>query len=43
MTTLQKKDEQHLTLDRLVPIMLKNADGWDQMAAFVASTMCRWR
>ncbi len=34
-------DEQPLTLDSLVPIMLKSADGWDQVAAFVALTMRR--
>ncbi len=29
------------TLDSLVPIMLKSAEGWDQVAAFVALTMRR--
>ncbi len=33
--------EQPLTLDCLVPIMLKSADGWDQVAAFVALTILR--
>ncbi len=37
MTTLQKKGEQPLTPDSLISIMLKNANGWDQVAAFVAS------
>ncbi len=34
-------DEQPLTPDSLDPIMLKNTDGWDQMAAFVALMMHR--
>ncbi len=38
MTTLQKIGEQPFTTDSLVPIMLKSADGWDQVAAFVALT-----
>ncbi len=36
MTTLQEMGEQPLTLDSLVLIMLKSADGSDQVAAFVA-------
>ncbi len=39
MTALQEIVEQPLTPDSLVPIMLKSADGWDQVAAFVALTM----
>ncbi len=39
MTTLQEMGEQPLTPDSLVPIMLKSAEGWDQMAAFVALTI----
>ncbi len=39
MTTLQKKGEQPLTPDSLVPIMLKTVNGWDQWAAFVSLTM----
>ncbi len=39
MTTLQEMGEQHLTLDTLVLIILKSADEWDQVAAFVALTM----
>ncbi len=38
MTTLQEMGEWPLTLDGLVPIMLKSADRWD-MAAFVTWTM----
>ncbi len=41
MATLQEMGEQPLTADSLVPIMLKNAEGWDQVAAFVALTMRR--
>ncbi len=41
MTTQQEMGEQPLTPDNLVPIMLKSADGWDQVAAFVALTMRR--
>ncbi len=41
MTTLQEMGEQPFTPDSLVPIMLKSADGWDQVAAFVALTMRR--
>ncbi len=40
MTTLQEMGEQPLTPDSLVPIILKSADVWDQVAAFVALTMC---
>ncbi len=32
-------DEQPLKPDSLVSIMLKSADGWDQVAAFVTLTM----
>ncbi len=39
MTTLQDMGEQPLTPDSLVLIMLKSADGWDQVAAFVTLTM----
>ncbi len=39
MMTLQKKGEQPLTPDSLVLIMLKSADGWDQVATFVTLTM----
>ncbi len=39
MTTLQEMCEQSLTPDSLLPIMLRSADGWDQVAAFVALTM----
>ncbi len=39
MTTLQKMCEQPLTPDRLIPIMLKSAEDWDQVVAFVALTM----
>ncbi len=35
MTILQEMGEQLLTPDSSVPIMLKSADGWDQVAAFV--------
>ncbi len=38
---LQKTGEPPLTPDSFVPIMLKSAEGWDQMATFVALTMCR--
>ncbi len=41
MTTLQKKGEQPLTPDSLVPIMLKSTDGWEKMATLVALTMHR--
>ncbi len=41
MTTLQEMGEQSLTLDSLAPIMLKSADGWHQVAAFVSLTMRR--
>ncbi len=41
MITRQKKVEQHLTPDSLVPIMLKSADGWGQVAVFGALTMRR--
>ncbi len=40
ITTLQDMGEEPLTPDSLVPIMLKSADSWDQVAAFVALTMC---
>ncbi len=39
MTTLQKMGEQPLTPDRLVSIMLKNWDGWDQAPTFITLTM----
>ncbi len=41
MTTLQEMGEQPHTPDSLVPIMLKSADGWYQMAALVTWTMHR--
>ncbi len=41
MTALEKMGEPPLTPDSLVPIMLKSAEGWDQVAAFVALTMRR--
>ncbi len=41
MTALEKMGELPLTPDSLVPIMLKNAEGWDQVAVFVALTMHR--
>ncbi len=41
MTTLQEMGEHPLAPDSLVLIMLKNAERWDQVAAFVALTMCR--
>ncbi len=41
MTTLEKMGEPPLMPDSLVPIMLKSAEGWDQVAAFVALTMHR--
>ncbi len=41
MTILREMSEQLLTLDSLFPIMLKSADTWDQVAAFVTLTMCR--
>ncbi len=41
MTTLQEMDEQPLTPNSLVTIMLKSAVGWDQVAAFVGLTMDR--
>ncbi len=44
MTTLQEMGEQPLTPDSLVPIMLKSADRWDQVATFVAlKCVARWR
>ncbi len=39
MTMLKEVDEQSLTPDSLVPIMLRSTDGWDQVAAFVTLTM----
>ncbi len=36
-----KTGEPPLTPDSLIPIMLKSAEGWDQVAAFVALIMCR--
>ncbi len=39
MTALQEMGEQPLTVDSLVPITLKIADGWDQVTAFVTLTM----
>ncbi len=41
MTALEKMGEPPLTPDSLVSIMLKSAEGWDQVAAFVALTMRR--
>ncbi len=41
MTTLPEMGEQPFTPDSLMPIMLKSADRWDQVAAFVALTMRR--
>ncbi len=41
MTTLQEMGEQPLTPDSLVLIMLRNANGWDQVAAFVTLTVHR--
>ncbi len=41
MTALEKMGEPPLTPDSLVPIMLNSAEGWDQVAAFVALTMRR--
>ncbi len=41
MTTLEKMGEPTITPDSLLPIMLKSAEGWDQVAAFVALTMHR--
>ncbi len=38
MSTLQEKSEQPLTLDNLVTIMLRSAEGWNQIV-FVALTM----
>ncbi len=39
MTALEKMGEPPLIPDSLVPIMLNSAEGWDQVAAFVAMTM----
>ncbi len=41
MTALEKMGKPPLTPDSLVPIMLKSAEKWDQVAAFVALTMRR--
>ncbi len=41
MTTLQQMGEQPLIPDSEVSIMLKSADRWEQLAAFVALTMHR--
>ncbi len=41
MTALEKMAKPPLTPDSLVLIMLKSAEGWDQVAAFVAVTMHR--
>ncbi len=41
MTALEKMGEPLLTPDSLVLIMLKSTERWDQVAAFVALTMCR--
>ncbi len=41
MQWLSYMGKQPLTSDSLVPIMLKSADGWDHVAAFVALTMRR--
>ncbi len=41
MTALEKMGEPPLTPDCLIPIMLKSAEGWDQVATFVALTMRR--
>ncbi len=39
VTTLQEMGEKPFTTDSLVPIMLKSAHVWDQVAAFVTLTM----
>ncbi len=39
MTILQEMGEQPPILDSLVPIMLRSAEGWDYLAAFVALIM----
>ncbi len=41
MTALEKISKPSLTPDSLVPIMLKSAEGWDQVAAFIALKMRR--
>ncbi len=41
MTALEKMNESPLTPDSFVPIMLKSAEGWDQVATFVTLTMRR--
>ncbi len=41
MTALEQMDKLPLMPDSLIPIMLKSAEGWDQVAAFVALTMRR--
>ncbi len=41
MTALETMGEPPLTPDSLVSIMLKSAEGWDLVAAFVAPTMRR--
>ncbi len=45
MTTLQKKGEQPLTPDSLVPVKLKSADGWDQgwLPLLLWQCAARWR
>ncbi len=42
MTTIQETGEQPLTPNSLVPILLRSAEGWDQVASFVALTM-HWK
>ncbi len=39
MTTQHEMDKQPLTLDSLVPIMLKSVHGWDLVATFVTLTI----
>ncbi len=39
MTALEKMGKSPLTPDSLVPIMLKSAEVWDQVATFVALTL----
>ncbi len=41
MTALEKMGEPPLIPDRLVPIMLKSTERWDQVAAFVTLTLRR--
>ncbi len=39
MTSLQEMGEESLTPDILFPMMLRSAEGWDQVAAFVDLTI----